>query len=124
MPNKNESLIQNLANDISKDTGNIQETELNEVFSKFNRTLEKAMKNFNSQAFDDNGFIKKLKEVDFGERKSKDVVKNVLNSVKNEYVDATTLNHSEILLRRDLFNVCTQMPELRDVIYIIRDATQ
>ena len=122
MPNKNESLIQNLSNDISKDTGNIQETELSAVFSKFNKTLEKAMKNFNSQSFDDSGFIKKLKEVDFGERKSKDVVKNVLNSVKNEYVDATTLNHSEVLLRRDLFNVCSQMPELRDVIYIIRDA--
>ena len=122
MADKKTTLIQNLAEEISKDTGNLTETEISTVTSHFSQIINKALQNFNSQAFDEEGFVKKLKMIDFGDKKNKDMVKNVLNSIKNEYVDAQTLNHSEILMRRDLFNVCTQMPELRDVVYLMRDA--
>ena len=122
MADKKNTLIQNLALDIARDTGNMAEDELSNISTAFDKVLDKAMSSFNSQAFDDDGFIRRLKEIDFGEKRNKDVVKNVLNVIKNDYIDVHQLNHSEILLRRDLFNVCTQMPELRDVIYLMRDA--
>ena len=122
MADQKQDLISRLSLDIAKDVGNMAEDELSSISTQFNKILDKALKSFNSQSFNDDGFIKKLKDIDFGDKKNKDVVRNVLNTIKNEYVDVQTLNHSEILLRRDLFNICTQMPELRDVIYLIRDA--
>jgi len=122
MPDKTKEFADLLSLDISKDVGNIEKSELEAISDSFNKTLSDALKMFNSSTFDDDGFIKKMRDLDVPDKKDKDVVKNVLNNLKNEYIDVHTLNQSELLLRRDLFNICTQMPEMRDVIYVVRDS--
>ena len=116
------NIIDQLARDISSDVGNQHDDEIEIISSTFDKTLTDALKSFNSSIFDDDGFIKKMKEMDFGDKKDKDLVKNVLNNLKHEYVDVQSVNHSELLLRRDMFNISTQMPEMRDVVYSVRDA--
>ena len=49
------------------------------------------------------------------------ILKNILNSMI-DYINVDTLNQSELLLRRDIYNVCTQMPEMHDLIQVVRDA--
>ena len=97
----------------------MHEDNLSAVSDKFNSALAGALKKFNSKVFDDDGFISKMSGLDLGG--DNDVVKNVLNSVKSDYVTAESLNQTEVLLRRDINNVCFQMPEMRDVIYLTRD---
>lgn len=121
MADPTKDIIDKLANDISADVGNMHEDELSAISTSFDKTLNEALKTFNSSTFDNDGFIRKMREIDI-EKKDKDVVKNVLNSLRNEYIDVSSLNQSELLLRRDMFNICTQMPEMRDVIYVVRDA--
>ena len=115
-------IIDGLSKDISQDVGNMHRDEFEQISKTFDKTLTDALKAFNTSTFDDDGFIKKIREMDLGEKKDKDIVKNVLNNLKHEYVDVQSLNHSELLLRRDMYNICTQMPEMRDVVYVIRDS--
>ena len=105
---------------IANEVGNSHEDNLDAIDNKFDNTLSNALKKFNSSTFDDDGFIHRMYGLDIG-GKDKDVVKNVLNSVKSDYVNIESLNQSEVLLRRDISNICFQMPEMRDVIYVTRD---
>lgn len=123
MPNKAETtIIDQLGRSISDDVGNMHEDNLQALSTKFNDTLGAALKKFNSTSFDDDGFIKRMRGLRLeGNSTDKDVVKNVLNSVKTDYINTEALQQTEILLRRDINNICTQMPEMRDVITLTRD---
>lgn len=120
--NITKTIIDPLASSIADDVGNMHEDEIELISSTFDKTLADALKVFNSNAFDDDGFIKKMRDLEFGDKKDKEVMKNVLNSIRSDYVNVETLNQSELLLRRDMENICTQMPEMRDVVNVIRDA--
>ena len=118
----NDDIISKLSNSISDDVGNIHEDELDSIASSFNKTLDSALKSFNSSTFDDDGFIKRIRDLDLGDSKDKDTIKNILNNLKNDYIGSRNINGTEILLKRDLDSICKQMPEMRDVISIIRDS--
>lgn len=118
----NDDIISKLSNSISDDVGNIHEDELDSISSSFNKTLDSALKSFNSSTFDDDGFIKRIRDLDLGDSKDKDTIKNILNNLKNDYIGSRNINGTEILLKRDLDSICKQMPEMRDVISIIRDS--
>lgn len=105
---------------IASEVGNSHEDNLDIIDQRFDATLSTALKKFNSSTFDDDGFIHRMYGLDLG-GKDKDVVKNVLNSIKSDYVNIESLNQTEVLLRRDINNICFQMPEMRDVIYVTRD---
>ena len=122
MPNTNTlDFIDRLSADISAEVGTKSDKELDEIQSGFDKVLNDALKAFNSSMFDDNGFIQKLGGIDMpGE--DKNVVKNVLNNIRSDYISADTLNQSELLLRRDIYNICTQMPEMHSVINTMRNA--
>lgn len=120
--NKVNEIIDKLSAKISSDSGNMHEDELDQITTAFNQTLLNALKTFNSSTFDDDGFIKKMRSLDLDNGKDKDMVKNVLNNLTADYINVETLNHSELLLRRDISNICTQMPEMHDVINVVRDA--
>ena len=115
------SLIDKLSNDISAQVGTKSDPQLDEIQNGFDKALNDALKSFNSSAFDDDGFIKKFRDIDMPDA-DKSVVKNVLNNIKSDYISADTLNQSEMLLKRDIYNICSQMPEMHDVIYTTRDA--
>ena len=115
-------IIDKLALDISNDVGNMHEDELDIISNSFDKTLNSALKSFNSSIFDDDGFIKKMRNIELDDKQDKDTMKNVLNNIRSDYITVDSLNHSELLLRRDMNNICTQMPEMRDVIYVIRDS--
>lgn len=120
--NQTREIIDKLALSIADDVGNMHEDELDLISTSFDKTLDAALKAFNSSAFDDDGFIKRMRDLDLGDKQDKDMMKNVLNNIRSDYITVDTLNHSELLMRRDMKNICTQMPEMRDVIYVIRDA--
>lgn len=123
MPDKiTSNIIDPLSTSIADDVGNMHEDELESIASSFDKTLADALRVFNSNAFDDDGFIKKMRDLDIGDKSDKNIMKNVLNNLRSDYVNVETLNHSELLLRRDMENICTQMPEMREVINVIRDA--
>ena len=121
MPDNTSKIVDELSNDISANVGNQHEDELSAISNSFDKTLNEALKVFNSSTFDNDGFIKNMRNLEL-DKKDKDMVKNVLNTLKNEYIDVSAINQSELLMRRDMYNICTQMPEMRDVIYVIRDA--
>lgn len=124
MPSKSKvrnSIIDQLEHDISDNVGNQHEDELNSINDTFTDALNSALRKFNSTTFNDDGFIKHMQDLSIGEGKDKDMMKHVLNNIKSDYVNAETVNQSELLIRRDISNICTQMPEMRDVINVIRD---
>lgn len=121
MANNIADIVDKLSNEISSDVGNMNEDELYSISDSFDKVLNDALKVFNTSSFDDDGFIKRMRDLHI-DGKSGDVVKNVLNTVKQDYIDLSSLNQSELLLRRDMYNICTQMPEMRDVIYVVRDS--
>lgn len=116
------NIIDRLTSSIADDTGNTHEDELDLINDGFNKTLADALRSFNSSAFDDDGFIKKMRDLNLDNKQDKELMKNVLNNLRSDYVNVETLNQSELLMRRDLENICTQMPEMRDVVMVIRDA--
>lgn len=116
------SITDQLAQDISNEVGNGVEDELDAIDDKFDKVINDALKNFNSSLFDDDGFIKKMRDLDLDDNKDKEMMKNVLNNIRSDYIGAESLNQSELLLKRDMENIASQMPEMRDVIYVIRDA--
>lgn len=120
--NDETKIIDQLANSIADDVGNMHEDELDLISKEFDKTLSDALMSFNSSTFDDDGFIKKIRDLDLSDSNDKNVVRNVLNTIGTDYINAETLHQSELLLRRDIKNICKQMPEMRDVIYIIRDS--
>ena len=122
MANMMKDLMSKLLGNISNDVGNSVTDDLDEVSSKFDQSLDNALGQFNSQIFDDYGFIKKFQDMDLDNQSDKNTIKSTLNSLKNEYIDMSSFNQAELLLRRDMHNICMQMPEMRDVIYVIRDA--
>lgn len=122
-PGKNIYDIQDqLAAEISADVGNQQEDELMLISDDFNKHLSTALGSFKSSTFDNNGFVQRLRSLNSGNKDDKEVINNVLNQIQHEYIDVQSVNHSELLMRRDMFNICTQMPEMRDVVWIVRDA--
>lgn len=114
-------IMNQLASSISGDVGNIHEDELDSVSDIFTQSLTDALRSFNSSTFDDDGFIKRISDLEIDDSRGKDVMKNVLNNIKSDYANVESLNHSELLMRRDLTNICVQMPEMRDVIQVVRD---
>ena len=122
MPTTRDNIIDKLTDDITTNVSGTREEELDDISSSFNKSLSVALSSFNSPMFDDDGFIKRMGAMDLGDKNDKDVVKNVLNNVRNDYINPETLHQSELLLRRDIYNICTQMPEMHDVISTIRDA--
>lgn len=120
-PSTRDDIIDQLNRDIATTVGNQLEDDLDVVSKSFNDTLNDALKSFNSSMFDDDGFIKKMSDIDLPNQRDKDTVKNVLNNIKNDYVSADTLNQTELLMRRDIQNIIEQMPEMHDAIMIVRD---
>ena len=121
MADKIKNFADQLERDISTSVGNMLDQELGSISDNFDSALTKALQTFSSSSFDGDGFIHKMQDLDI-DKKDKDTVKNILNTVKNEYIDTSVLNQREILLRRDMYNVCTQMPEMRDVVWVTRDS--
>lgn len=120
--NSIKDLIDKLSKNISNDVGNASEDELTKISDSFNDALSDALSAFNSVSFTDEGFLKKMEDIKLDSKADQEGIKHTLDSLKNDYIDTSNLNQSEVLLRRDIFNICNQMPEMRDVIYIIRDA--
>lgn len=121
MPNKSISnIVDRLSRDISSEVGNIHEDDIDSISNKFDDTLNAALKKFNSSSFDEDGFVKRVRGLQL-DGKDGDVVKNVLNTSRSDYVNIETLSQAELLLRRDIDNICMHMPEMRDVIYLTRD---
>lgn len=122
MANVNQDIINKLSIEISDEVGNQIDDDLIDIGNKFNKTLSDALNTYKSSIFDADGFVKKIQEYDPGTDDDKNVIKNILSGVRNEYSSAKSLNHSELLLRYDLYNICHQMPEMNDVIHTLRDA--
>lgn len=122
MPDAKNNIIDQLSSDITDAVGNIHSDELDIINTSFNKTLADALRVFNSTAFDDDGFIKRMRDIDLGNINDKETIKNVLNNVRADYINVDAMNQSELLLRRDIYNICTQMPEMHDVINIVRDS--
>lgn len=121
MPNNNQmDIVDRLQNDIDKTVGKSYDNELMSVSDGFNKAINDALKDFNSSAFDNDGFVKRLKGLELDPDK-KTVMNNVLNTLQTDYLSAESLNQSELLLRRDIDNICAQMPAMSDAVYMIRD---
>lgn len=121
MADKTQEFADQLEKDISTSVGNMIDDELGAISDNFDAALKKALQSFSSSSFDDDGFIVRMNTLEV-DKKDKETVKNILNTLKNEYIDTSVLNQREILLRRDMYNVCTQMPEMRDVVWVTRDS--
>lgn len=119
--NKNEEFIDKLSTDISDSVGNIREDELRSISDDFETSLINALKDYRSSAFDNEGFIKKMGDLNIDGQNS-DMIKTVLNNLQADYLNPDIINQNELLLRRDIKNICCQMPEMKDVINITRDA--
>lgn len=122
MADTRDNIIDRLAADITDQVGNTQKDALDEIDATFNKTLSDALLSFNSSTFDDDGFIKRMRDIDLNDIKDKDTIKNVLNNVRSDYINVDAMNQSELLMRRDIYNICTQMPEMHDVINVVRDS--
>lgn len=108
--------------DISDEVGNGEEAEIQSIMSDFDKILTNSLGAFNSANFDNDGIISRLQGMSLDEKTDKDTLKKILGGVKNDYADVTSITDSDMMLRRDISNICQQMPEMRDVIYIVRDA--
>lgn len=115
-----DEIIQQLEDQISNETGNMHEDDLDQITSQFTGILNDALKEFNSEIFDKDGFIKKLRDIDLGE-KNKGIINNILDDIRSNYLNPDMMNQSELLIRRDIHTICTQMPEMADVIKVTRD---
>lgn len=119
---KEDDIIERLSSEITHDVGNNNDDELENISDTFMDALNDALKAFNSNTFDDDGFIKKMRTFDTGDKKDKDAMRNVLNNIRSDYINVDSMNQSELLLRRDISNICYQMPEMHDAINVVRDA--
>lgn len=117
-----DKIIANLSNEIAKTVNNTDVDQVDEIYNQFTDVLNKALGNFNSSLFDNDGFLQKLEKLNLGDKQNQDILKNVLNSVRVDYADVQSLNRSEILIKRDLENLCFQMPDLKKAISITTDS--
>lgn len=122
MPNNKDQIIQQLSDDISNIVGNVRENDLKSIDDDFYKILKDNLENFNSSNFDTDGFIRRFSDIDIGNKYDKDMIKRILGGAKSDYVGINDINSNDVLLKRDIFNICTQMPEMRDVIYTVRDS--
>lgn len=113
---------QRLGRELSDEVGNSEESEIKSMMSDFDKLLSDTIGSFNSLNFDKDGFIARLQDMDLGERSDKDTMKRILGNIRTDFADVNAVNNSDMMLRRDIFNICHQMPEMRDVIYTVRDA--
>lgn len=118
-----QDILNNLMKQITSTAGNTQRDEIDALSNTFNDALNKALNKYNSEIFDDNGFVKNITGLKLSDDSDKDreMMKNILNSMI-DYINVDTLNQSELLLRRDIYNICVQMPEMHDLIQVVRDA--
>ena len=114
--------IGKLSDEIAKDVNNNEVNQIDEIYDEFNKALTDTLKHFNSASFDTDGFLQRLENMDLGDKDNQEVLKNILNSIKVDYADVQSLNRSEILIKRDLENVCFQMPELKTAVSIMADS--
>lgn len=117
-----DNIIDQLSSDITHQVGNIEDDELDNINKRFNQIVTDGLKVYNADTFDDDGFIKRMRDLNLGDANDKETIKNVLNNVRSDYVNVDSMNQSELLMRRDIYNICQQMPEMHDVITIVRDA--
>ena len=122
MAEKKDDIVQQLSDDISSIVGNVTENDLKAINDDFYKILKDNLENFNSSNFDTDGFIKRFSDIDIGNKNDKDVIKRILGGAKSEHIGINDINSNDVLLKRDIFNICTQMPEMRDVIYTVRDS--
>lgn len=122
MARNTDEIINSLTQSIDSDVGNSHDSDIDVLQKSFDDALNNALKSFNSSTFDDDGFIKRMRDLQLDDKKDKESVKHVLNNVRSDYINVDSLNQSELLLRRDIYNICTQMPEMHDVINVVRDS--
>lgn len=122
MPNKRDEIIDRLSSDIDSAAGRVSSEELDRITDRFDQTIQDALKSFNSSSFDQYGFIKRMSSFKGENSQQEDMMRNVLNSIRTDHVGLDLGNQSELMLRRDIHNVCTQMPEMHDVIQVVRDS--
>ena len=114
-------LMDHLSDDIANEVNSNNIDDINTISKSFDDTLNNALKKFNSKLFDNDGFIEKIKGINLQDTQDKEALKTTLVSLKNDYVDISSLSRSEILMRRDIYNICNQFPEMRDAVIIVRD---
>lgn len=117
-----DKVINQLSDEIAKDVNNLDRDQIDSIYSQFTDQLHKVLGKFNSSIFDQDGFLQRIENIDLGDRQNQDILRNVLNKVRVDYADVQSLNRSEILIKRDLENLCFQMPALKKAISIITDA--
>jgi hypothetical protein len=122
MPTNKEDIMQRLSDDIASDVGNLESNELKELNQSFYKILKDNIEDFNSSNFDKDGFIRRFSDFTTGNKNDSDMIKRILNEIKTDHAGINSINTNEILLKRDIFNICTQMPEMRDVIFTVRDS--
>lgn len=122
MPSNKNKIIKQLSDDISSEVGNIEDSDLQSINDNFYKLLADNLESFNSFNFDTDGFIKRFSEIDIGDNADKNMIKKILTGIKTDQSSIYGNNQNDILLKRDIANICSQMPEMRDVIYTVRDA--
>lgn len=124
MPNNKypEELLDSLNNDISNAVGETDDIEIDDLDKRFFDTLNDALKNYTSSDLDNDGFLKRLGELELDDKQDKNILKNLLNDVRRDFVEVNTINSTDLLLRRDIYNVCSQFPEMRETVLTTRDA--
>ena len=115
-------IINKLSDEIAKDVNNLDKDQIDSIYNQFTNQLHKVLGKFNSSIFDQDGFLQRIENIDLGDKQNQDILRNVLNKVRVDYADVQSLNRSEILIKRDLENLCFQMPALKKAISIITDA--
>lgn len=119
---KQEEFVDFLDRDISDEVGNGERDEIADIADRFDQVLTDAINTFNSGMFDKDGFIAKLQNMEFDNKADADSFNRILNNLKSDFNDINAINNSDMMTRRNIHNICEQMPEMRDCIYIVRDA--
>lgn len=120
---KNDDLIaQRLGNKISDEVGNSEEDELQTVMSDFDKVLADVIGHFNMTHFDRDGFITKLQSIELENKSDQEAIRKILGGIRSDFNRASFSNNTDMLLRRDIANICAQMPEMRECVYMVRDA--
>lgn len=113
-------IIDKLQNAISDEVGNMHHDNLEDITNRFTNIINDALNNFNSHVFDKDGFIQKLKNLNI-DGNNKEVIRNVLNDIQTNYFNIDSVNQHDLMVKRDINNICAQMPEMGDVVKVTRD---
>lgn len=123
--NDRERLSRLLGDDISNVVGMPSSDELgilNNSDTNFFNMLKTTLDKFTATSFDVDSFSKRFSKIDLPDKQDQEAIKNILWNVERDYIGNSSLNNNDLLIKRDIQQIVTQMPEMRDVIYIIRDA--